>query len=87
MQSRVEKTLPKWQGTSITGAALGRIFVSMTIVYKYKKTITKLKGKQGWSTKKHTYKGSKDGNKGQGLTLLLFVLSFSCLFARHLKLF
>ena len=36
-------------------------------------------------TKKHTNKGSKDGSKGQGLSLLLLILSsvFSCLFARH----
>ena len=35
----------------------------------------------------HTNKGSKDGNKGQGSSLLLFVLNFGSLFTRHLKLF
>ena len=37
---------------------------------KYKKNnYKKLKRKYGWSTKKHTNKGSKDGNKGQGQTI------------------
>ena len=42
-----------------------------------KNNYKKLKGSRdpGWSTKKHTNKGSKDGNKGQGSFLLIFVLS------------
>ena len=47
------------------------------IYNKYKKQLQKIERKVGmpWSTKKHTNKGSKDGNKGQGSSLLLFVLN------------
>ena len=44
------------------------------LYYKYKKQLPKIEKKVGWSTKKHTNKGSKDGNKGQGSSLLLCVL-------------
>ena len=46
--------------------------------YKYKKQLQKIEKKVGMEYQKayNTNKGSKDGNKGQGSSLLLFVLSF-----------
>ena len=45
---------------------------------KYKNNYIKMKRKYGWSTKKHTNKGSKDGIKGQWLSLLLLSSVFGC---------
>ena len=53
-----------------------RAYTAHSYIYtSIKNNYKKLKGKEGWSTKEHTNKGSKDGNKGQGSSLLLFVLS------------
>ena len=45
-----------------------------------------LKRMYGLSTKKHTNKGSKDGNKGQGSSLLLCVLSFRLYICQALEI-
>ena len=39
-----------------------------------------------WRTKKHTNKGSKDGNKGQGSSLLLCVLSLRLFICQTLEI-
>ena len=51
--------------------------LSPLFLYKYKKQLQKIERKVGIEYQKeyNTNKGSKDGNKGQGLSLLLFVLS------------
>ena len=61
--------------------------MNSNITSSYKKQLQKIERKVGWSTKKNTNKGSKDGNKGQGSSLLLYVFSLWLpLFTRHLKL-
>ena len=50
-----------------------------------KKQLQKIERKVGMEYQKNTNKGSKDGNKGQGSSLLLFVLSLWLLFYQALE--
>ena len=47
----------------------------VAILYKYKKQLQKIEKKVGMEYQKAYKQGSKDGNKGQGSSLLLLVLS------------
>ena len=53
-------------------------------IYKYKKQLPKIEKKVGMEY--HTNKGSKDGNKGQGSSLLLCVLSLQLFICQTLEI-